>query len=68
MATFLGPHLDSQQHDSTDPQPASITKQGPSAADWDRVRPIIKGLYIDEARTLKVVMRIMADQHGHKAT
>jgi hypothetical protein len=68
MATFLAPRLDSQHHGSINTQPASTTKQGPSAEDWDRVRPIIKGLYIDEDCTLKDVMKIMAYQHGHKAT
>lgn len=44
------------------------TTQGPSAEDWERVRPIIRRLYIEEGRTLNDVMDILANEYGHKAT
>jgi Clr5 domain len=44
------------------------TKQGPSADDWERFRPIIKGLYVDEDLALVEVIKILADEHGHKAS
>jgi hypothetical protein len=46
----------------------SRTTGGPSPADWERVRPLIKHLYVEEDRTLSDVMSIMARDHGHKAT
>lgn len=42
--------------------------QGPTADSWERLRPIIRTLYIDEDRTLRDVMSIMAGVYGHKAT
>jgi Clr5 domain len=36
--------------------------------EWDRLRPVIKRLYVDEDRTLNEVMTIMARDHGHRAT
>jgi hypothetical protein len=40
----------------------------PTAADWERHRPIIKHLYVNEKKKLKEVVDIMASQHGHHAT
>lgn len=37
-------------------------------SEWDRVRPIIKRLYVDEDKTLKEVMVIMARDYGHQAS
>jgi hypothetical protein len=36
--------------------------------DWERVRPHIIRLYVDEGKTLKQVMDIMGSQHGLRAT
>jgi CBS domain-containing protein len=44
------------------------TRQGPSANDWERVKSVIKGLYLDQGHSLKDVMRIMAENHNHRAT
>jgi hypothetical protein len=68
MTTYPAPYIVFQDHENPFTQHASTTRQGPSAEDWKRLRPIIKGLYIDEDRTLKDVMNIMATEHGHKAT
>jgi hypothetical protein len=46
----------------------SRTVGGPSPADWKRARPLIKRLYLEEDRSLREVMTIMANEHGHKAT
>jgi hypothetical protein len=43
-------------------------QQHPIADDWDRLRPIIKRLYIDEDLTLDKVMNIMLFNYGHKGT
>ncbi|KAF8859252.1 hypothetical protein BDZ45DRAFT_742491 [Acephala macrosclerotiorum] len=40
----------------------------PTAEDWERHRPIIKRLYVDESKKLKEVANIMASQYGHNAT
>lgn len=58
------PRLDEYANIST--QQNIYTKEGPSNDDWERLRPDIERLYIDENRTLEEVMRIMADEHGHK--
>lgn len=39
-----------------------------SPNDWERFRPLIKKLYVDEDRTLTDVMAIMLTEHGHNAT
>jgi len=39
-----------------------------SLHDWERVKPLIKQLYVEEDRTLKDVMAIMSSKHGHYAT
>ena len=36
--------------------------------DWDRLRPIIKRLYIDEDLTLDKVMNVMLFSYGHRGT
>jgi hypothetical protein len=46
----------------------ALTPGYASRSEWDRVRPIIKRLYFDEGRTLKDVMTIMAQNHGHQAS
>ena len=40
----------------------------PSQSDWNRLRPHIKRLYVDEDKTLEEVMIIMARDHGHRGT
>ncbi len=39
-----------------------------SRNDWERFRPLIKRLYVDEDRTLKDVMAILLAEHGHNGT
>ena len=39
-----------------------------SRDDWERFRPLITRLYVEEDRTLKDVMAIMLANHGHNAT
>jgi hypothetical protein len=39
-----------------------------SPADWERQKPLITQLYVDEKRSLNQVMEIMADEHDHNAT
>lgn len=46
----------------------SKKKLGPSIDDWERLRPIIKRLYIDEGLTLERVMNTMLLDYGHKGT
>ena len=48
--------------------PATRLSQGPSVQDWERLRPVITRLYIDEDRTLVNVMNTMAINYGHKGT
>ncbi|PMD21762.1 hypothetical protein NA56DRAFT_748734 [Hyaloscypha hepaticicola] len=44
------------------------SKAAPTAEDWERHRPLIKSLYVDERMKLKDVVSIMSTQHGHNAT
>ncbi|KUJ14540.1 uncharacterized protein LY89DRAFT_736571 [Mollisia scopiformis] len=46
---------------------ARASKAGPSNDDWERHRPLIRRLYVDEKKKLKEVATIMAQQ-GHNAT
>jgi len=39
-----------------------------SKSEWERIRPIIRRLYVDEDKTLKEVMAIMARDYGHQAS
>lgn len=52
------------------PEEVAITSSytQPTRADWDLFRPVIKSLYVDEAKTLKEVMAIMERDYGHRAT
>ncbi|KAE9364653.1 hypothetical protein N431DRAFT_354655 [Stipitochalara longipes BDJ] len=47
---------------------AASSRVTPTAEDWERHRPLIKRLYVDERMKLKEVVAIMASQHGHIAT
>jgi hypothetical protein len=44
------------------------SKDTPTAEDWERHRPLIKSLYVDEKKKLMDVVSIMSSQHGHNAT
>jgi Clr5 domain len=44
------------------------SRAGPTAEDWERYRPLIKRLYVDERMKLKEVVAVMSSQHGHHAT
>ena len=39
-----------------------------SLEDWERVKFLIRKLYVEEDRTLKEVMAIMSSKYGHNAT
>lgn len=67
IMTDLSGHFTPAGRDSSG-LPILAAKQGPSPADWERVRPLLKSLYIDEDRTLNDVISIMASEHDHKAT
>ncbi|CZR63042.1 uncharacterized protein PAC_12939 [Phialocephala subalpina] len=43
-------------------------RAAPTPEDWERHRPLIKRLYVDENKKLKEVAHIMAAQYGHFAT
>jgi hypothetical protein len=45
----------------------AVPLKGPTRDDWERYRPLIKRLYVDESRKLKEVVAIMK-QYGHIAT
>jgi hypothetical protein len=49
------------------PRSALTSKATPTSNDWERHRPLIKRLYLDEHKKLKEVAAILA-QHGHYAT
>lgn len=70
MSTLRASHLEYVENllPSQPSGSALQTTHGPSADDWERLRPVIRRLYIDEGHTLKDVMNIMADKYGHKAT
>jgi hypothetical protein len=68
MATFATCPIQADVYANALVQHDSETKQGPSNDDWERLRPDIERLYIDENRTLEDVMRIMTDEYGHKGT
>lgn len=44
------------------------TSKWASLDDWEKFKPHIKQLYVEEDRTLKDVMAIMASKYGHHAT
>ena len=63
--------FDNEGSTSAGPQSTNVLAtngNSPTAEDWTRHRPLIKRLYVDEDRTLKDVMAIMARDYGHKAT
>ncbi len=39
-----------------------------ASAVWETWRPLIKQLYFTEDKTLKMVQKILADEHGFHAT
>jgi Clr5 domain len=53
-----------------EPEAVVVTPSGRNASrsEWDLIRPLIKRLYVDEDKTLKEVMTIMAQDYGHHAT
>lgn len=55
---------------ATEPLPSMTASSGQAAsrAEWNRFRPIIKRLYIDEEKTLNEVMAVMEREYGHRAT
>ena len=41
---------------------------GPTSEDWERVKPILKELYVDQNMKLKQVRKTMIEQHGYFAS
>jgi hypothetical protein len=54
------PKLD---HEELEPK-----RRRPESQDWERVRTIIKRLYVDEDKTLREVISIMETEHSHFGT
>jgi hypothetical protein len=61
--SFVPAHATSMAYES----PKAAPVRGPTRDDWERCRPLLKRLYIDEGKKLKDVMAIMT-QYGHSAT
>src|ERR1700722_2573523 len=54
------------QHAAIDPM--SSEKTGPSATEWERVKPIVRRLYREEKRPLRDVVAILDRDFGFRAT
>jgi hypothetical protein len=65
ISPFAPPYASASTPDLMAVAPSKAT---PTAADWERHRPLIKRLYADEGMKLKEVVAIMASQYGHNAT
>jgi hypothetical protein len=50
------------------PPLAERRDQLPASDDWERLKDIIEELYVEENKTLKEVMHIMAQKYGHFGT
>jgi len=50
------------------PGASKASSKWASLQDWEKFKPLIKQLYVEEDRTLKDVMAIMASKYGHRAT
>jgi hypothetical protein len=48
--------------------PTSSEKTGPSATEWERVKPIVRRLYREERRPLRDVVVILDRDFGFRAT
>ena len=46
----------------------STSSRGPSAEDWEQLKPEIRQLYLVEKRQLKEVLQVMKDRHRFEAT
>ena len=66
MSSYLQPNL-AQQAPGSGPVAAASYDHAASRAEWNRFRPLIKRLYVDEEKTLKEVMAIMERDYGHRA-
>lgn len=59
---------DTVQYQASEVVPDKLSSRQASQAQWNRLRPQIKRLYVDEDKTLKEVMSIMSTEHGHHAS
>lgn len=41
---------------------------GPTTAEWERIKPAVRRLYVVEKRPLRDVVDILDQQHGFRAT
>ncbi len=48
--------------------PTLSEKTGPTAAEWEKVKPIVRRLYRDEKRPLRDVVVILDRDFGFRAT
>ncbi|KAN0092365.1 hypothetical protein V8E51_018212 [Hyaloscypha variabilis] len=67
MSSYLQPNL-AQQAPGSGPVAAASYDHAASRAEWNRFRPLIKRLYVDEEKTLKEVIAIMERDYGHRAS
>jgi len=67
MSDFL-----SNIEDTASPEPEVLisphTQRYATQTEWETVRPILARLYFNEHKTLKDVMAILAQDHGHRGT
>jgi Clr5 domain len=65
VSPFAPPYASASTADLVVVAPSKAT---PTSEDWERHRPLIKRLYVDEGMKLKDVVAIMTSQHGYNAT
>jgi hypothetical protein len=66
--SYFPPFIPSFGFENSSQAVFAASKAAPTAEDWERHRPLIKSLYMDERMKLKEVASIMSSQHGHNAT
>ncbi|PMD31519.1 hypothetical protein L207DRAFT_472191 [Hyaloscypha variabilis F] len=67
MSSYLQPNL-AQPAPGPGHVAAASYDRAASRAEWNRFRPLIKRLYVDEEKTLKEVIAIMERDYGHRAS
>jgi hypothetical protein len=68
MSYYTKFDTDTVQYQTPEAVPATSSGRQACQAQWNRLRQHIKRLYVDEGKTLKDVMSIMAEEHGHQAS
>jgi hypothetical protein len=49
-------------------RPSMQTGKGKRAAEWTKLQPLVKSLYMDQGKPLKEIMEIMQRQHSFVAS